>query len=629
MYLIEVIPIIRLPRNQPQTLSYFSLENLKKYSLVLIDFRKQKLPAVVIISKNITEEKIYLKKARFKLKKIDKILTNNPILAEWHFEYLQKLSDYYLTPITFTFKNSFSFLNSKIKSFEIKTPKIFANEKTKPILFIEQNEKRIKFYCQEIKKIIRQKKQMMILIPDIALIEDLKLKLEKNLKQEITVIHSRMSDKTIFEKWLKMANNEIKIILGVKSAILIPPPNLGLVIIDREEDDNYKSESAPRYHAKNAAFIINQTINCRIILGTDLPSLESYFQIQNKNYQLMGKLPAKTKNIKIIDLKKELVFGTGNTIISTELKNNLKKIISFKKQAVIFDLRRGGAIFSFCHDCGFIHKCINCDVPLITHSQNFICHYCGYQITIPDFCSNCGGLKLKFSGFGTQKLETAINKEFPSAKILRFDSDSVKNQKQREFMIKSFKNKACDILIISPAFFKKSSISSDLTAIASIDTLLNLPDYRSPEKTFYIIKELLNLRKKTSQYPFIFQTWQSNSQIFNFIGNMDYESFAKTELENRSNFGYPPFKNIIKLTLKNSNQKQAELSAKILAQQFKKDFPELNILGPAPAFIQKIKNLYIYQIIIKINSDDIKNKKELYKIIPNEWIIDVDPISGI
>lgn len=629
MHLIEVIPITRLPRNQPQTLSYFSLENLKKYSLVLIDFRKQKLPAIIINSKNITEEKIYLKKAGFKLKKIDKILTFNSIMTDWYFEYLEKLSDYYLTPITFTIKNSFSFLNSKIKPFETKIFKNIANEKTKPVLLIEQNEKRIKYYSQEIKKTINQKKQVLILTPDITLIEDLKLKLDKNLKEEIIVIHSRISDKIFFEKWLKIINNETKIILGVKGAILIPPPHLGLIIIDREEDDNYKSELMPRYNAKNAALIISAITNCRIILGTDLPSLESYYQIQNKNYQLKGKLPAKTKDIKIIDLKKEIVFGTGNTIISTELKNNLEKIISLKKQAVIFDLRRGGATFNFCLDCGFIHKCANCDVPLVNHNQNFICHYCGYQTIIPDICASCGGLKLKFSGFGTQKLETVLNKEFPGAKILRFDSDSVKNQKQREFMINSFKNKDCNILIISPAFLKKSIILNDLTAIASIDTLLNLPDYRSPEKIFYIIKELLNLNKKTSRYPFLIQTWQSDNQIFNFIGNMDYESFAKAELENRASFGYPPFKNIIKLTLKNKNQKQAEISAKILAQQLKRNFPKLNILGPTPAFIQKIKNLYIYQILIKINSEDMKNKKELHEIIPQEWIIDVDPISGI
>lgn len=644
MYLIEVTPITRLPRNQPQTLSYFNLENLKKYSLVLIDFRKQKLPAIIINSKNISEEKIYLKKAGFKLKKIDKILTINPILTDWHFEYLQKLSDYYLTPITFTFKNTFSFLNSKIKFFEVNfydfiknnkfdkdenNKETIANKKEKPILFIEQNNKRIKYYCQEIKKIIRQEKQAMILMPDIALIEDLKLNLEKKLKEEITVIHSKMSNKIIFEKWLKIVNGETKIILGVKSAALIPPPNLGLIIIDREEDDNYKSESAPRYHAKNAALMINEMTNCRLILGTDLPSLESYYQIQNKNYQLKGKMPAKTKNIKIIDLKKELIWGTGNTIVSTELKNNLKKIISLKKQVIIFDLRRGGAIFNFCLDCGFIHKCVNCDVPLVAHAQNLICHYCGYQTKMPDLCPSCGGLKLKFSGSGTQKLETTINKEFPNLKILRFDSDSVKNEKQRDFMVKNFKNKNCDILIISPAFFKKKTITSDLTAIASIDTLLNLPDYRSPEKIFFIIKKLLNLRKKTSQYPLVIQTWQSDNQIFNFIDNMDYESFAKTELKNRSNFNYSPFKSIIKLTIKNINQKQAELSAKILAQKLKKDMPELNILGPTPAFIKKIKNLYIYQILIKINYDDTKNKQKLNEIISNEWIIDVDPISGI
>ncbi|MBI3671233.1 primosomal protein N', partial [Candidatus Azambacteria bacterium] len=403
--------------------------------------------------------------------------------------------------------------------------------------------------------------------------------------------------------------------------------DLGLIILDEEEDASYKSrDTMPYYQTKDVALKLAELFSANVIFGSVVPSVESY-----KNFEVARLNDIETKKPILVDMRNE-VHGGNYSILSYQLQEKLENVINGGKKAVLFISRKGSETFVFCRDCGYVEKCPNCDASLIHHEgvKSFLaCHYCGFKKDLILKCPKCQSHRIKYFGAGTQKSKEEILKLWPEAKIGILDSDFAPTQKEQKEVFDGFKNGNINILVGTQLLFKKYDLLKvELAAVLSMDNLLYLPDFRSGERIFQVASRISFFCGKNSD--FIIQTYTPENPIFEIIKNMDYEKFYKNEIQSRETFGYPPFSSLIKLIYKNKDRKIAELEADRLTSKIEKlNLKNIRILGPAPAYIPKVKNNYIWQVIVKIkNTDDPKKEKDLLlKNIPEGWIIDVNPES--
>lgn len=644
MYLIEVIPAINIPREHPQILSYFSNEPLERGALILIPLRNRPVPAIVLSQTDISSQKTQLKKASFSIKKINKIIYPEPILSEKEFKFLKWFADYYFLPLGLALK---TILPEKLLKAKKPIPPysviaIHQLEEKQSIhikssLYFADN--RTDFYIQKIKYNLKKNKpacagrQSLILFPEqinaLAFFNKISDTFESN---QISFLAGNLTPKKYFDEWQKIASSDAKIIIGARSAVFSKFADLGLIIIDEEQDQSFKSwDMRPYYNARECAIKLGEIFGAETILGSNTPSIESYHKINNKqqttNYKLL------TTNYAIVDMRDEV--RKSNEIISEDLATELKKISQNNEQALIFINRRGSATFIFCQECGFSLHCKNCDAPMVFHKiitseKQLICHHCGYREKSPNICPKCGGNKIKYSGIASQKAEEKIKELFPNLKIKRLDSETVLSASDIQSAIADFNNKKIDIILGTQIILNKNFKGADLIAVLSIDTILNLPEFRSDERIYQIINQLKKYKRDEST-PFILQTFKPEQEIFSISLKSDFENLYNREIETRKTLNYPPFSQLIKLTHKNPNPIVAIREAQKITEQLTKltETKNCKILGPASGFIPKLKGQYIYNIIIKSNLD-IKERNKLLSIIPiKDWSIDIDPITLI
>ena len=464
-------------------------------------------------------------------------------------------------------------------------------------------------YLQLIEEVLKINKSAIVLVPEISLTPQMIDRFIGRFgKEQIAVLHSKLSIGERHDEWIKIKENRAKIVIGARSAIFAPVQNLGIIIIDEEHDSSYKSEATPRYDAKEIAEKIAKEKNIPVLLGSATPDMGTFYKTENNEITKLT-LTKRANNstlpkVEIVDLKYELATG-NKSMISTALYKEMEKNIKEKKQTILFLNRRGYSTFIMCRDCGYTLKCPNCNISLTYHiSKNILkCHYCGHTERPVKICPNCNSTKIRYFGTGTQKLEQEIKKLFPNASTIRMDIDTVTKKNSHETILNKFKEEDIDILIGTQMVVKGHHFPKvTLVGVIAADGSLNQDDFRANERTFQILTQVAG-RAGREKLPgkVIIQTYNPNSFPIEYSKTGNYDLFYKTEIELRKQLKYPPFCDIILVGFtgedENEIQKVSDYTFKLLKQSLEKY--EITIFSPTPAPIDKIQNKIRWRIIAK------------------------------
>lgn len=473
-------------------------------------------------------------------------------------------------------------------------------------------------YIEAIKYILKQNKTAVILVPEISLTPQLIHRFKTNFGDIIGVIHSRLSEGQKFDVFTKIISGDTKIVIGARSALFAPLKNIGIIIVDEEHDSSYKqAEKNPRYNARDSAIIRAKQNNAVVVMGSATPSLESYYNARTGKYKLLQlphrALKTKLPEVEIVDMKEELKSTSKfikhespeKRFLSSKLIHFINRTLNEKKTIILLQNRRGYSAYLECQDCGNVEMCINCDITLIYHKtkEHLRCHYCGYNIPLPDKCTKCGSGKIILKGTGTEKVEEELTRLFPAARIKRMDADTVRKKDSYRKILKSFHDGEFDILVGTQMISKGLDFPNvHLVGVISADIGLLTPDFRAYERTFQLLMQVSGRSGRSTDFgKVIIQTMHPENYIFPLVVKHNYEEFYEKEIGFRKNFKYPPFSRLCLIEVESPKADRANsISANLylkLKNQNKDEFIE--ILKPSPALIYKIKNKYRHHIIIK------------------------------
>ena len=503
-------------------------------------------------------------------------------------------------------------------------------------------------YIRLIERVIAEGKQVLFLLPEIALTTHLINRLRKYFGNLIGVYHSRFSVNERTEIWKKAidADNGYKIILGARSSVFLPFNNLGLVIVDEEHDTSYKQiDPSPRYHARDVAIYLSHLHRCKTILGSATPSIESYYNAKEGKYQLV-EISERYRGILlpevfVADMKEAAKRKEIHSHFSKFLLNHIEKSLKEKKQVILFQNRRGFALHLECDSCHWIPECKNCDVSLTYHkSVDFLkCHYCGYSITVPQHCPACGSPMVKMRGFGTEMLEEDLQIFFPNAKIARMDLDTTRKKNAYDQILQDFGEQKVDILVGTQMVTKGLDFENvSVVGIMSADSMISYPDFRSFERSFQQMVQVSGRAgRKGGRGVVIIQSYNPYHQVIRDTIDNNYLSMYGSQIAERRQFKYPPFHRLIKITLKHSDNEHLNRIADTLGRRLKAVFVD-RVLGPEYPLVAKIRNNYLKTLMIRFEKEIsyAQAKKEIEKVInqclrEKEFtkaiiIIDVDPV---
>jgi primosomal protein N' (replication factor Y) (superfamily II helicase) len=480
-------------------------------------------------------------------------------------------------------------------------------------------------YIKQIEKFIRQGKQVLYLLPEITLTAQIIRRLQVNFGGNIAIYHSKFNNNERVELWNKIKTGEVKIILGARSALFLPFKNLGLVIIDEEHDPSFKQQDpAPRYNARDTAVFYASLFKAKVLMGSGTPSIESYYNALKNKYALVHlneryggiKLP----EIKIIDTRTVAASKKGKVMISPQLKASVENAMVSDKQVILFQNRRGYAPFLICATCGFIPRCVNCDVTLTLHkySNKLHCHYCGNAYPKFTACPACGSVNWMEKNFGTEKIEEELAGDFPTRRVARMDMDAVKGKNAHDTLIKLFEQHRIDILVGTQMVVKGLDFEKvSLVGILDADGLLSFADFRVNERAFQLMEQVSGRAgRKAEQGLVLIQASKINHPVLLFLQEHDYEKFYENEIAMRKQFFYPPFSRLIRLTLKHKIKEIVYEAAERLGNSLKKDFQ--NLVGPAAPVINRVRSMYLMEILIKLSKDAIHIQNQ--KRVTNNYI---------
>jgi len=534
-------------------------------------------------------------------------------------------------------------------------------------------------YLQAIAPLLQKGKSALVLVPEIGLTPQLTDRFRARFGSKVSVYHSALSDGERYDTWRQMLAGEPQVVIGTRSAIFAPLPNLGLIILDEEHDSSFKQDSPiPTYHARKVATWRAELENCPLVLGSATPSLESWVNVGGqgdkekrgqgeKGTRRQGEkedfeansfspspalplspsfylsLPERVNSrplppVEIVDMREELQQG-NRSIFSKSLQSGLQQLVETGQQGILFIHRRGHSTFVSCRSCGYVMECPYCDVSLSYHqteagaAQVLRCHYCNYATPHPKNCPDCCSTYLKFFGSGTQKVAQELAKQFPDLRFIRFDSDTTRNKGAHRTLLTRFAKGEAHLLIGTQMLTKGLDLPQvTLVGVVSADGLLNLSDYRASERAFQTLTQVAG-RAGRGEDPgrVIIQTYTTEHKVIEAVKQHDYQTFIQDELEQREALNYPPYGRLILLRLSSLDDIQVENTATQIAEKLQQQ-SEIDVLGPAPANILRVANRYRWQILLKFAPEDLPQLpdwEEIRQLCPDSvsLTIDIDPLN--
>lgn len=466
-------------------------------------------------------------------------------------------------------------------------------------------------YIKLIEEYIRQGRQVLYMLPEIALTSQVIRRLQKHFGGYIGIYHSKFSHNERVEIWNKVKNGELRVILGARSSVFLPYQNLGMIICDEEHDSSFKQqEPAPRYNGRDAAIYLATLFGAKTVLGSGTPSVESYYNATTGKYGLVELLQRfgdlKLPPIEFVDTRKIIPKDKSKIILSPPLIEAVNEVIARGKQVILFQNRRGYAPYQVCGICGWIPQCRYCDVSLTYHklSNKLVCHYCGTTYPPVHSCAACGSDKFVQRNFGTEKIEEQLQETFPEAKVARMDIDTVKGKNAHDVLIQQFEQKRIDILVGTQMVVKGLDFDNvDLVGILDADGLLHFADFRVNERAFQLMEQVSGRAgRKEETGKVLVQTSQPAHPLLQIVQRHDFKAMFAEELKKRKEFAYPPFSRIIHLTFKHRLKEDVERAAIKYSNSLKNKYGQY-IVGPAEPIIGRIRNQYLMELLIKLPRD--------------------------
>jgi primosomal protein N' (replication factor Y) len=495
-------------------------------------------------------------------------------------------------------------------------------------------------YLQALAEAVRLGKRGIVLVPEISLTPQTIERFASRFPHKVAVLHSKLSLGEQFDEWQRIRNGEFDVVIGPRSAVFAPQPELGLIVIDEEHEWTYKQhDKSPRYQARDVAIKLAELTKAVIILGSATPDVETFHHAQRGDYRLL-QLPERVvpnegsplPQVDVVDLRDELKAG-NLSIFSRSLSQATAKAVANNEQVILFLNRRGGATLIQCRSCGFVLRCKRCEVTLTYHftEDALVCHQCNYRMSVPQICPQCLSRRIKFLGTGTQKLEREASYIFPQARLLRWDSDVTKGRYSHQEILNKFRSHQADILIGTQMVAKGLDLPLvTLVGVINADTSLNLPDFRAGERTFQLLSQVLGRAGRGSLGgKVIIQTYSPEHYAIQTAAKHNYALFYDKEINYRRQLHNPPFSRLACLVYSHTNdalcQREAERMERLLIEEIKsKGIDNLSLIGPAPAFIHKLRGRFRWQLILR----GAEPSAFLSQIpIPQGWTIDIDPIG--
>lgn len=476
-------------------------------------------------------------------------------------------------------------------------------------------------YTHLIAAALRDGNQALYLVPEISLTTQLTDRLRKVFGDRLLVYHSKFSDNERVDIWKRLLDSsEPLVILGVRSSVFLPFSRLGLVVIDEEHESSYKqSDPAPRYNARDTAMVLASMHGAHVLMGSATPAIDTYYKAKNGKFGLVtlteryegSVLP----DVEIVDMPRQRKEKQVRGILSTPLLDRIRRAMASERQAILFQNRRGFAPMVVCRQCGWVPKCDNCDVSLVYHKNTGMlrCHYCGYSRVLPALCPVCGQNSIETFGYGTERIAEDVQEAFPDARISRMDLDTTRNKDSYQQIIESFSNHETDILVGTQMISKGLDFEKvNVVGVASADTLLNFPDFRSDERAFNMLEQVAGRAgRRQEKGTVVIQTSKPDNEVLGHVVRHDYTGFYSQEIEHRRQFNYPPFTKVINIYLKNKDARALDRASATYAAELRAVFGN-RVLGPQKPFVSRVALWYIQGLMLKVESQaSMKKVKEL------------------
>ena len=472
-------------------------------------------------------------------------------------------------------------------------------------------------YIQLIDEVLREGKQVLYLLPEIALTSQIVNRLRRYFGEKVGVYHSRFNEYERVEIWNRVigqgseVSNKYQLILGARSALLLPYQNLGLIIVDEEHDPSYKQQDpAPRYHARDCAVVLAGMHQAPVLLGTATPSLESYYNVEQGKYGLVQLTERFSRHqlpdIWVVNMAAATRQGQAKGIFSNFLIEKIGEALDQKEQVILFQNRRGYAVRMICHTCESMPTCKYCDVTLTYHKKTNLlkCHYCGYAIEVPHECPTCHSTDIEMKGFGTEKVEDTLAELFPQAAIARMDLDTTRSKNGYQQIITDFEQHKTDILVGTQMVTKGLDFDRvSVVGILNADALVSFPDFRAFERAYQLLSQVSG-RAGRKEVPgkVVIQSYQPNHPALKYVESNDFAAMYQSQIAERREYHFPPVARLVKITLKHPDEKTVTAAAEALAQPLRQAFPG-RVLGPEAPLVSRIQNYYLQEFWVKLPKD--------------------------
>lgn len=655
MQLVTVIPLTRLPRGAPEILSYYTIRDIPAGSFVKITINKRRAVGMACASTPLADMKALVRRQDFSLRKIDAVLGES-ILPEYSVKLILWAAKYFIAPKPSMFKAALpnyvakpsTALQKFLKNIPASLPSLQPpSRRPAPPIFIEGDFRaRCGRYARELKELRNHapEAQALLLFPTTADAENAAEIFRKEFSA-VSLYTSALSDRNLAEEWKKILLGETRLIIGTRNAIFVPAPNLSRVIIDGEHSIHFKSwDQHPKFDARDVAEKIAETLSIPLLLGGNIPREETWHRIQEGSFAYEKLSNQKNIPIDVIDVQKETNDESVFRSISVSLQKKIAETLARGERTFIFSGRRGYSSNLLCRDCGEVMLCARCDSPLTIHitqdvfsSRVCICHKCLKREFPPSVCPECQSPRIEGFSIGSQRIEEELKKIFPAARLLRIDADSMDSRqadvpddpKELSELFARIENGRSDIIIGTELALKPSVVGAfALTAVISLSQLLQWPDFRQEERAFGIVRQLLEITGREC----VIQTRSPSSFLVRELLENNADAFFKRDIAFRKEFFYPPFAEIIKITVADSTRLYAEKNSLIVKHALAEEFAKggvaresLFLIGPVPAFIPKEKNEYIYHIILKVKNQHDEIKRIVRANLPNYASVEVNP----